>query len=58
MKEIENKYMEDIPCSWTERSNKINMSVLLIAMYKFKEIPIKIPVVFFTELEINPKICT
>ena len=58
MKKMEKNKLEDIPCSWTERSNKINMSVLLIAMYKFKEIAIKIPMVFFTELEKNPKICT
>jgi hypothetical protein len=34
---------KDLPCSWTDRINIIKMAILLKAMYRFKEIPIKIP---------------
>ena len=43
--------MKAIPCSWIRRTDIVKMAMLSKAIHRVNVIPIKLPMILFTELE-------
>ena len=50
IKEDTNKWKR-VPCSWIGRINIIKVAILLKAIYRFNAIPMKILMIYFTDIE-------